>query len=217
MDDPDNRRRAAHVLVETIVAMAEAGRPLMARVLPAGETPAIWDHYPDGDAVDAVSGCCWFYHCHPPDERRGAEHGHFHLFFPRRAFGLMPPRAAPAPRRPGGLTHVAALAVDDAGVPIRLFTVNRWVTDEWLFPAEAIAARLGGYSLAAAPGDPLVNRWLEAAVRLFADPIHSLLETRDRVLAEAGPGAAEDRRLEVLSTADVDLDAAVATALGAAA
>lgn len=46
-----NELEAAEVVVETITRMALEQRPLMARVLPAGDVH-IWAHYPDDDARD---------------------------------------------------------------------------------------------------------------------------------------------------------------------
>ncbi len=200
--------------------MARDGRPLMQRVLPADAPPVVWDHYPEDDAVDRTSGARWYYHAHPPGERGPGEHGHFHLFLDKRrlsradrAWGKPPGRS----RLRANVTHVAALSVDPAGLPTRIFATNRWVTDEWLYPAAAIMRRLDLYTLDDAPGDPLVNTWLAAAVGLFGPEIHAVLEARDAALSaaiSASPDALEDRDLDVLAFADLDLDAAASEALG---
>lgn len=222
---PTDRRRpagAAQTLIEVTVAMAREGRPLMTRILPTDAPAEIWTHYPEDDAVDAITGARWYYHCHPPGERAADEHGHFHLFLDRSDFS----RRTKASARPRGraslradVVHVAALSVNMDGLPTRLFTTNRWVTDEWLYPAADIAKRLSRYSLSAAPGDPVVNRWLTAAVALFTPEIVQALALRDTALALArvrdpDGDIFEDRELEILSTLDLDLDGAASEALG---
>jgi len=205
------RRAAARVLVSATLAMAKGGRPLMTRVLPVAAEPEIWAHYPAEDAVDAESGARWFYHAHPPEERGPGEHGHFHLFLDRSAFAdAGAPLAGPADdgAARADVVHVIGVAVDPVGLPVRFFTVNRWVTDERLYPADAIRARLTSFELRHAPGDPLVNAWLTALVAVFADEIGMALAARDAALAQAGD-CFEDRGLELLSTVDIDLDRAV--------
>lgn len=205
------RAQAAADLIAATIAMAQSGLPLMRRVLPPGDS-LVWDHYPPDDAVDAHTGARWFYHAHPPEEREGGEHGHFHLFLDRDDFDGLPALAGPLnPAAPdAGVVHIAALSIDLAGLPTRLFSVNRWVTDEWLHPAPAILDRLDRFDLsAAAAGDPLVNRWLTAAVAAFAPEIEQILTERDRAFKGAAAPFFEDRGAEVLSTIAVDLQRCV--------
>jgi len=190
----------------------------MLRIVPGGDLFRAWDHYPPDDAVDAASGARWFYHAHAPGEREAGEHGHFHLF-------LDPGRLKRRGRRPlagppGGasagadIVHIAAIGIDLNGLPTRIFTVNRWVTDEWLYRAADITAELVRFDLAAATGDALVNRWLTAAVAFFARQIEDVLKLRDAEIARWAPSADpfEDRRLEVLSSVDIDINSAVTAA-----
>lgn len=208
---------AAKAVVALTVQMAQEGRPLMPRVLPEGVAPEAWAHYPSDDAIDPVSGARWYYHIHAPGERAPEEHGHFHLFLPKAAFRSVRPMARPPADgvARAGVVHIAGLAVDRSGLPISLFTTNRWVTDEWLYPAPAIMARLERYRMVAAPGDALVNRWLEAAVGALRPEIGDLLSARDARLAAFSAAAAsvyEDRALEIASEQPVDLDAIAARA-----
>ena len=108
------------------------------------------------------------------------------------------------------MVHIAALSISPAGLPLSLFTVNRWVTNEWLYPHGEIMSALAGFDLADAPGDPLVNRWLTAMVHLCAPLIDSLLAERDAALAAAGWDG-ENCALEILSTTTVDLQGLVDT------
>ena len=210
---PRDRRTAAQALIAATIRIASEGLPLMTRVAPQDGAFVVWDHYPPDDAVDPASGARWFYHAHPPGEREEGEHGHFHLFFDRALLGGQP-IAGPIGGVSSGadVVHVAAIAIGMDGLPFRLFTVNRWVTDEWLYPAEAIAPLLPRFRFDRAGGDALVNAWLSAAVAFFRPVILDVLRERDRVIAgwAADGPEFEDRAREVLSGAAIDINQAAA-------
>jgi hypothetical protein len=211
------RTAAAHALIAATIAIAEAGTPLMLRVVPDDDSFTTWDHYPPDDAVDATSGARWFYHAHAAGEREGGEHGHFHLFLDRSCFADAPePIAGPPAGASSGadVVHIVAIAIDLNGLPTKLFTANRWVTDEWLYDAAAIRERLAQFDLAGATGDPLVNAWLTAAVAFFAPEIETALQARDREIGRwAGTeDPFEDRGREIISSIPVDINAAVGAA-----
>lgn len=195
------------MLIDATLAMHAEGVPLMRRIVPNDDDVRLWDRYPNGGIEGAPSGSSAFYHIHPPSERRAGEHGHFHLFLPRRA---MPAGVRPIADRPGAsieapgvqLVHIAALSVATSGVPVALFTVNRWVADDIMYPAEAILGALDRFDLTGAPGDPLVSRWLTAAARLMRPALAPLLAERDTAFH---PEASEDRDVEILSYAPIDL------------
>lgn len=194
-------------LLDASQRMFDSGRPLMRRMIPDGEAVRIWDRYPPHDIVNGGRRTRYFYHCHPP-EARGAEHGHFHLFVDRAAVPgpalFAPPDGAPPPH--AEVTHLAALAIDAQGLPIRWFTVNRWVTGEWLFPAPSLVPLLTDYDLNGPEGDALVNMFLGAIVRLSASVLADLLAERDRIIARPGFDP-EARSVEILSSVAVDLGA----------
>jgi hypothetical protein len=209
-----NEHDAAEVVVETITRMARERRPLMRRVLPEGEVH-FWEHYPDDDARDAQTRARWYYHVHAPGERDPAEHGHFHLFLHRTQlndpadFIAAPTEGEDAPAH---VTHIAGLSVDHSGVPQAWFATNRWVTDEFLYPADAMITHLDRYNVDATPEDDLVNRFLTAMVALYRTELSDLLRERDAVLAKLveteGPGAYEAGN-DVLVTCPIDLDAKI--------
>jgi hypothetical protein len=212
-----DRSAAANALIAATIAIAEAGTPLMLRVVPSDDSFTVWDHYPPDDAVDPTSGARWFYHAHAAGEREGGEHGHFHLFLDRTCFAdAQEPIAGPPAGASSGadVVHIVAIAIDVNGLPTKLFTVNRWVTDEWLYDAAAIGQRLGRFDLGAAPGDPLVNAWLTAAVAFFAPEIETALQARDREIAgwETADDPFEDRGREIISSIPIDINAAVGAA-----
>src|SRR5579885_3406582 len=126
-----------------------------------------------------------------------------------RNMGISTPSSA---RRPDSLHHVVAVAVDRASRPIRLFTVNRWVTQERWIEAAGIVALLDRFVLDGARPSRWVNRWLGALLRLFRPQIVDLLHQRDAALAawqsqHAGRDALEATELEVLSEMPVSAEA----------
>jgi hypothetical protein len=205
---------AARVVIETITAMAQEGQPLMQRVLPASDVE-FWEHYPDDDARDRETRSRWYYHVHAPGDRDPAEHGHFHLFLHRSQ--MDDPAATMAVPAEGEeaqafVAHIAGLSIDHQGIPIAWFATNRWVTDEFLYPAATMIAHLDRYNVDATPEDDLVNRFLTAMVALYRPELSDLLRERDAALAElvkvGGPEAYEAGN-DVLATCQIDLDAKV--------
>lgn len=216
MLDPSNmpnfRGDVIAQLFACTAAMFEAGTPLMQRLLPQDTAPDQWKHYPEVDVVNGPLGARYFYHSHDPVTRDGDEHGHFHLFvskaaMPEDAAPLFSPPAAEGER--ADVVHIAALSMDWRGLPLRWFTTHRWVTDEWTYPAAALLPLLEEMSFIGERGDPLINQWLTLMVKLSIDDIAALLIARDDRLAELAPDS-EDRSVEILSVAAIDLDSLLA-------
>lgn len=168
-----------HVLTKT-------GDSIMSAILGDVRQVEAWQHYPDPDAYDPDSGSQFYYHSHGSDL---PEHGHFHCFL--RPDGL-----------DGPLYHLIALAVDPAGRPARLFTVNGWVTGaDWLDAAGTIAL-LPRFDLQInRPAWPAC-RWLTALLTLYRPEITALLVKRDQGL---DPAALEDRSRSTLSECAIHL------------
>ena len=146
-------------------------------------------HYPEDDWRDPLSGGQAYYHCHRP----GEEHGHLHLFMPAE---------------PGAdLTHLLAIGLDPRGLPLSLFTVNRWVANDAWLPAQLTCHLLERFSLAASEADRHTSGWLEQLIRFYAPTIQSLLLERDRTLEDREGSleqALEDRDLEIPSQLTID-------------
>lgn len=205
---PVDRHAAIALLFRATQAMHDAGTPLMRRVLAGDGDALVGARYPAEDVVNGAVGSRYFYHCHHPGERGPGEHGHFHLFVDRSA---MPPGAQAMFVPPSGhdgptVVHVAALSISGEGLPIGWFAVNRWVTEDWLYPAEAIIPTLDRFDLRGTAGDALVNDWLTAMVELCRGDIAALLRDRDAAIA-ARHIDGEDRSAEVLSHRPIDLAA----------
>ena len=117
----------------------------------AGERFIEAERYPADSVGDPATGFSWFYHAHAGwAPRAWEEHGHFHCFvdsdrLPRRAGPLaLPPEAGSSAV---GCAHLAGLSIDRRGVPTTLFAPNRWVTDEWMYPAAPIARLTANYAV----------------------------------------------------------------------
>ncbi|MEM1131429.1 MAG: hypothetical protein AAGH53_00675 [Pseudomonadota bacterium] len=186
----------------------EEGVSLVPRVVPPDVPFVQYRHYPKGDCIAPGNKSRWFYHAHKPEEREEGEHGHFHMFLPLDMFKGVEPLVKPEHKKnkkgkfPAKVVHFAALGFHTDGIPLYWFTTNYWVTFEYMMPADAIAERLKNFNMKDAPGDPLVNDWLTAAVEVFHDPIIDLLQQRDKVLAE---GNYTDKSAEITSRMDFDL------------
>lgn len=116
---------------------------------------------------------CWraYYHYHETPCAASQEHGHFHIFLRTEdKNGVRWP-------------HLAALAMDRQGQPLRWFTVNAWVTGGDWVDAETLTRgmRLLDDNL---PLDCRTERWLQAMVRLYRLLLTNVLIARDQQLIQ---------------------------------
>ena len=224
---------AGEEVLEIERVLARTGDSVVSELLRGHETFYEWDHYPRGDVFDGVSHAQYFYHAHPgghvnPASLRDAEHGHFHTFVRAKGMprGIKPMRRKNRDAWPMGddaLTHLVAVSMDSKGRPLRLFTTNRWVTGETWYRADDVCKVIGRFVIDHARPSWPTNRWIGAMVRLHWPQVMLLLKARDQVVenwSAQNPDrdALEDRRLEVASQAEVDIEtqiAAVRAALAA--
>jgi hypothetical protein len=223
---------AATVLLDCRRAFAAERGGILGTIAAGVEAFTDWQHYPVGEIYDPQSHAQYFYHAHPARQRPAAEHGHFHTFL--RAGGMplgvvplvlpetaiatalpTPPQAPPL--RHGNrdeVSHLVAIALDARGEPIRLFTTNRWVTGETWYRADDVIRMLDCFTLDAAGGPALLNRWISAIVALFRPQVGALLRLRDDTVMSwrrrRRTNIFEDTRIEITSSFDIDLDAQVA-------
>lgn len=187
--------------------------PLLSVVQDGPQPFTQFAHYPEGDVDDSDTGYAWYYHAHAPSETRPwQEHGHFHCYAYTE---IVPTGSTPValPQQPdpvaGGLIHLIALCVNDAGVPCRLFTINRWASDEWLYPAPLVASLANTFHLNN-PRHQLTSRWLSVMLRVLRPYIEWLLQERDRKIFPHYPdlslNRSEDAGLEITSTIEFALD-----------
>ena len=179
-----DQARAAGALSARLLDWADRGLSAPALLLGGARGFVEWAHYPQPDALDAGSGWRFYYHAHASSQRLRDEHGHFHVF-------------APAPG--GSFSHWIGVTLDRRGLPMRLFTTNRWVTDEQWRDAPQLAGRrprLRG----AEPRE--VGAWLEDLLCLYADEVAGLQRERDQRMRGRG---LDDQRLRIPSQCRVNL------------
>jgi hypothetical protein len=211
---------AAREVINCQRVLAKTGDNVVGEILRGAGTFYEWRHYPPGDVYDAEYHAQYYYHAHPETERATGEHGHFHTFL--RPLG-MPPGIAPAPvpdpqEHDGdndALCHLVGISMDRAGLPIRLFTTNRWVTGETWYAADDVVRMLDCFVIDHARPSWPVNRWITALVRLFRPQIVELLHARDaeirgRQAERPGVNVFEERELEVTSEMHVSVEDQIA-------
>lgn len=178
------------------------------------------EHYPPGDVFDPATATQYYYHTHRGEGGDGHEHGHFHVFMrPDAMLERFEPRR---PNRPGvgcagagprgpALAHIVCIAMDNYGLPVRMFTVNRWVTDETWYPARDVIAMLERAAISHDYPSAELNAWLSAILGLFQPEIAELIRRRDAAIEARGRAkphadALEDRTLAVTATLDISVE-----------
>ncbi|AXS39848.1 hypothetical protein [Breoghania sp. L-A4] len=197
---------AAATVLECEQALAKSGMSVVSEVLRGQGDFVTWERYPKGDIVDAETHSQYFYHAHAAEEMTEGENGHFHLFVrpAEIAPGLEPwdlPGAVVPQDERARFAHIGAISVDSHGRPLRIFTTNRWVTNETLYRAADVIDLIDHFAIRLAHPNWAVSQWLNAMVVLYKPQLESLLRRRDAVLNEWGaahPGEdmLEDRRLQ---------------------
>lgn len=170
-------------------------------------------HYPKGDRIDRTTGAQYFYHCHR-ENFESNEHGHFHCFM---RYKQIPKRIKPADLPDwdiyfdNPMTHLIAIAMNQFGQPIRLFTVNRWVTYEVWYEAVHAPYFIKRFKMTL-EDDPywqVLDSWVEGMLHLFAPQIAWLHHERDHIISKHRAKGIDnplmDFELEDLSEIAIDL------------
>lgn len=212
----EDMAEAGAEVMESLRVLTKTGDNIVGELLKNTGTFYEWDHYPTGDVYDHETHGQYYYHAHAVDQRFEGEHGHFHTFVrPKGMPRLVNPAKVPGfvmPEDPNdALSHLVAISMTPAGLPFRLFTVNRWVTGEIWYTAEDVIRLLDVFKIDHAQPSWPVNCWITAMVRLFKPQVADLLRARDRKVTswqEERPGVDvfEDRDLEVTSYLDISLE-----------
>ncbi len=214
---------------ETLQVMADSGRMvvdchrvlaktsdnIVGEVLRDQGTFFEFDHYPKGDVFDPDSNAQFYYHAHRVDE-----HGHFHTFLREAGMddSMRPIEQSNAEymhERDETLSHIIAISMDSRGLPIGLFTTNRWVTADHWYEAADVKVMLDRFEIDLARPSWPVNTWITAMLRLFRPQILDLVDARDRAVAEwhtrhPGIDAFEDRDLGITSQCEISIDDQIA-------
>lgn len=177
-----------------------------------------WDHYPKGDVYDKITHSQFFYHAHPSG-LRDMEHGHFHTFIRAKGMpkGMRPIKHASNKEWPKGdaaLSHIVGISMDPRGIPLRLFSTNRWVTGEAWYKASDVNKLIGKFVIEHAQPSWPTNRWISGMIRLFWPQITMLLKARDTAVAAWAAenpkvDVFEDRSLELTSQAEISVEAQI--------
>ena len=159
---------AAQELASIQMRYAETGRTLNEAALCGAKDFVEWQHYPANDLVDEVSGYEFYYHAHSADEMPNEEHGHFHVI----------------KRDAKSFHHLIGIALNQKGLPIRLFTTNQWVTGEEIADSEMVMKSIRGFEMVTKGRMALVTKWISALLQLFATEIEDLILERDQKIAQ---------------------------------
>lgn len=175
-------------------------------------------HYPKGDRIDKKTGAQYFYHCHRENFDQ-FEHGHFHCFM---RYPQIPKRIKPTPLKDwdkyidNPMTHLVAISMSQFGDPIRLFTVNRWISSEIWYDSKHIHRNLSLFkmSLMDNPYWQVLDHWIESILNLFSPQIIWLHQQRDQRIEQLqtkwkasneATSVYEDPNIEELSSIWIDM------------
>jgi len=175
-------------LLESLAAEGTSVVDLICNGRPA--TP--WTLYPDEYGVfDRRTGCQFYYHCHDGTPQ---EAGHFHTvrFFADHT------------------VHLVAISMAPDGWPQALFTLNLWAIGDRDESATRLKQYARQFRVDERRGEPRLVRFVNLLFRAFRPQIEQLQDAKLAGLAEyrrAHPDTDpfEDRSLEVLSRADIDV------------
>ncbi len=216
-DDLDRLARAGEAVTENLRLLKKSGHNPVGQCLAHQGTFYEEEHYPQGDVYDGESHAQYYYHAHRPES---GEHGHFHTFL--RSAG-MKRSVRPVPysgdgTRPTGkdaLSHIVAISMDAPGMPIGLFTTNRWVTGETFYAAGDVVGMVDRFNVEQSYPCLATNRVISGLIHLFKPQIIALLELRDQTLANwkalhPDRDIYEDRELEITSIVDINVERQIA-------
>jgi hypothetical protein len=162
-----NRWLAAQELASIQMKYAKSGRTLNEAALCGARDFIEWQHYPNNDLADKHSGYEFYYHAHSADEMPKGEHGHFHVI----------------KRHAKSFHHLVGIALDQKGLPVRLFTTNQWVTGEEMADSNLVMQSVGGFQMNITGRMAPVSKWIGALMQLFQSEIKELIKERDQEIA----------------------------------
>ncbi len=175
-------------------------------------------HYPKGDRIDKQTGAQYFYHCHR-ENFDAFEHGHFHCFmrYPQIPKHIKPKSIPDWDKyMDNPMTHLVAISMSQYGKPIRLFTVNRWISSEIWYDSKYINRNLSLFkmSLTDNPYWQVLDDWIESILNLFSPQIIWLHQQRDEMIKQLEEkqqysnnaiSVYEDSNIEELSSISIDI------------
>ena len=198
-------------VIECQLALAKTGDNVVGEALRGQGVFYEFDHYPADDVYDSETHSQYYYHAHRP-----GEHGHFHTYL--RPLGMPSwikpapvPDFAPPEDENDALSHIVAISMDSSGLPIKLFTTNRWICAETWYRDEDVSAMIDFFVVTHAQPSWPMNRWVTAMLKLFKPQISELLFERDNTVAawqkrHPKRNVYEDRELDITSEMPISLE-----------
>ncbi len=196
------------------------GQHILHHILQPHIAPEKNQHYPKGDRIDAKTGAQYFYHCHR-ENHQTEEHGHFHCFI---RYPQIPKNIQPKPITDwdkyihNPMTHLIAIGMNRHGKPIRLFTVNRWVTSEIVYEATHTPQLINQFAFQnntkTASHWHILDQWVTSMLKLFAPQIEYLQRRRDALLKTHPETVYNDKTLNEITTLSIHIEAQIQWLLG---
>lgn len=213
------QERLAHYAEQLLTCQqqmqTEFGQSILQYMLKDNEVHYKNKHYPPGDRIDFKNGGQYFYHCHR-ENTQSDEHGHFHCYLRRKC---IPDEICPIylPKKPikksQQMTHLVAISLNRLGQPIRLFSVNHWVTREVAYSATHAENLTKRFKLNIENSGKweVIDKWLEGLVQIFIPQITWLQKQRDKQIAilqqttKTEKNIIEDTTIEEISSLNINL------------
>lgn len=186
---------AAQKLANIQMQYAKSGRTLNEAALCGAKDFVEWQHYPNNDLADVNSGYEFYYHAHSAHEMPNEEHGHFHVI----------------KRDAKAFHHLVGIALNQKGLPTRLFTTNQWVTGEEMIDSVRTIKSIKEFEMVIKGRMAPVSNWVGSLIQLFGAEIEKLILERDQKIAslEVEYGGREhvlnSREHHVLTECKIDL------------
>ena len=211
VEEIESTAAAGAEVMECLMVLAKTGGNVVAEALRGQGTFYEFNHYPAEDVYDTETHSQYYYHAH-----REGEHGHFHTYLrPQGMPSWIEPAPVPDFTMPedenDALSHIVAISMDSSGLPIKLFTTNRWICAETWYRAEDVSAMIDLFAITHAQPSWPMNRWVTAMLKLFKPRITELLFERDDTVAawqkrHPRRNVYEDRELDITSETAISLE-----------
>lgn len=182
MNPDESHHDAARVIFDCVQRMGDQATNAVLLALGDSREMRKGQKYPQAPLVFADGRWRAYYHSHALATGSAGEHGHFHIFVASRGDSGRDQWA-----------HLAGLAMDQEGQPLRWFVTNRWVTAGPWARRDVLLA--GIECLQPTAGDSLLVQWLMAMVCLYKTDIAGLLDARDDSILKAMHHASMDKVL----------------------